>query len=43
MRAPISMRGPWLAATVEAADAGGQVVRSNMGRSDSGMNLVREA
>jgi hypothetical protein len=43
MRAPISMWGPWLAASVEAADADGQVVRSNMGRSDSGMNLVRAA
>jgi hypothetical protein len=37
------MRGPWLAARVEPSDADGQVVRSNMGRSDYGMNLVREA
>jgi hypothetical protein len=43
MRAPISIRGPWLAARIAVAEAGGQLARSNIGSNDSGMKRVREA
>ncbi len=42
MRAPRSMRGPWLA-TAAPLCTRGQLVRSNSGTRASGMNRVREA
>jgi predicted alpha/beta-hydrolase family hydrolase len=43
MRAPTSMRGPWLGARAAPATATGQTVFSNRPSRRSGMNLVLEA